>query len=153
MGNCQTADKPTFRTLNNSRSKNSILDKGNNTNNHSALNNYNNSNASVTKFDIYLGENETIPLISNSSHIEDIRCSYIKPPAVVQYLSDVGGNNVDSDLPDQLQVPMLKHAVDLYRTTMQGSIFSAQQNQQDNNREIARNNARPDNEGYQSQNQ
>ena len=118
-----------------------------------ALTNYNNSNASVTKFDIYLGENETIPLISNSSRIEDIRCSYIKTPAVVQYLSDVGGNNVDSDLPDQLQVPMLKHAVDLYRTTMQGSIFSAQQNQQDNNREIARNNARPDNEGYQSQNQ
>jgi hypothetical protein len=68
-------------------------------------------------------------------------------------LADVGGNNIDSDLPDQLQVPMLKHAVDLYRTTMQGSIFSAQQNQQDNNREIARNNARPDNEGYQSQNQ
>ena len=117
------------------------------------LNIYNNTNASVTQFDIYLGENETIPLISNSSNIKEIRCSYIKTPAIVQYLSDVGGNNVDSDLPDQLQVPMLKHAVDLYRTTMQGSIFSAQQNQQDNNREIARNNARPDNEGYQSQNQ
>ena len=50
MGNCQTADKPTFRTLNNSRSKNSILDKGNNTNNHSALNNYNNM---VNKREVY----------------------------------------------------------------------------------------------------
>lgn len=100
-----------------------------------------------TIFDIYLGENGTI---AQNLAIDSIRCSYIKTPKQVAYLSDVGGTNVDCDLPEQLQIPMLKHAVDLYRVSINGSLYSNQQNTQQNQQEIARNNSRPDNEGYQS---
>ena len=100
-----------------------------------------------TMFDIYLGENGRI---AQNLAIDSIRCSYIKTPKQVAYLSDVGGTNVDCDLPEQLQIPMLKHAVDLYRVSINGSLYSNQQNTQQNQQEIARNNARPDNEGYQS---
>lgn len=100
-----------------------------------------------TVFDIYLGENGNI---ANNLAIDCIRCSYIKEPKKVAYLSDVGGDNVDSDLPEQLQIPMLKHAVDLYRVSIQGSLYANQENSKQNQQEIARNNARPDNEGYQS---
>ena len=100
-----------------------------------------------TMFDIYLGENGKI---AENLAIDSIRCSYIKTPKQVAYLSDVGGINVDCDLPEQLQIPMLKHAVDLYRVSINGSLYSNQQNAQQNQQEIARNNARPDNEGYQS---
>ena len=105
-----------------------------------------------SKFELYTGENEetSVKSIAASKWLGQIRCSYIKKPRQVAYLSDVGGINVDSDLPEQLQIPMLKHAVDLYRVSINGSLYSNQQNAQQNQQEIARNNARPDNEGYQS---
>lgn len=110
------------------------------------------SNAGDTDsmFDIYIGDNDSISNIASTAKIKSIRCSYIKAPKKVAYLSDVGGTNVDCDLPEQLQIPMLKHAVDLYRVSINGSLYSNQQNAQQNQQEIARNNARPDNEGYQS---
>ena len=101
-------------------------------------------------FDIYIGDNDSISTIASTAKIKSIRCSYIKAPKKVAYLSDVGGTNVDCDLPEQLQIPMLKHAVDLYRISINGSLYSNQQNAQQNQQEIARNNVRPDNEGYQS---
>lgn len=101
------------------------------------------------EFDFYFGET-SIESVINGLHLEDIRISYIKSPAKVKYLSDISGENVESDLPEQLQIPMLKHAVDLYKVSIQGSLFSAQQNGQQNQQELVRNNARPDNEGYQS---
>lgn len=79
-----------------------------------------------------------------------LRCTYIKKPETVKFLDDLGGDSVDSDLPDQLQVPMLKHAVDLYRASVSGSLFATQQQNENQQREMVRNNARPDNEGYQS---
>lgn len=103
-----------------------------------------------SKFEIYIGDNDSISSIATKAKIKSIRCSYIKSPKEVAYLSDVGGTNVDSDLPEQLQIPMLKHAIDLYRISIQGSLYANQQNAQQNQQEIARNNARPDNEGYQS---
>ena len=118
---------------------------------------YTNDESSFTrkgdnKFELYVGENDSSGLtdITSTNIISQIRCSYIKKPKEVHYLSDVGGTNVDSDLPEQLQIPMLKHAVDLYRVSINGSLYSNQQNTQQNQQEIARNNARPDNEGYQS---
>ena len=118
---------------------------------------YTNDESSFTrkgdnKFELYVGENDSSGLtnITSTNIISQIRCSYIKKPKEVHYLSDVGGINVDSDLPEQLQIPMLKHAVDLYRVSINGSLYSNQQNTQQNQQEIARNNARPDNEGYQS---
>ena len=105
-----------------------------------------------SKFELYTGENEetSVKSIAANKWLGQIRCSYIKKPRQVAYLSDVGGTNIDSDLPEQLQIPMLKHAVDLYRVSIQGSLYSNQQNAQQNQQEIARNNARPDNESYQS---
>lgn len=103
-----------------------------------------------SNFDIYLGENDNLSTNITSGVVKNIRCSYIKTPNKVAYLSDVGGTNINSDLPEQLQIPMLKHAVDLYRVSIQGSLYANQQNAQQNQQEIARNNARPDNEGYQS---
>lgn len=115
-----------------------------------ALNTATSANAEITNFDIYFGENDSIHDIAQSAELDSIRCSYIKKPNRVQYLSDVGGVNVNSDLPEQLQIPMLKHAVDLYRASIQGSLFASQQQGQEQQRENVRNNARPDNEGYQS---
>ncbi len=105
-----------------------------------------------SKFELYTGENEetSVKSIAASKWLGQIRCSYIKKPRQVAYLSYVRGTNVDCDLPEQLQIPMLKHAVDLYRVSINGSLYSNQQNAQQNQQEIARNNARPDNEGYQS---
>lgn len=103
-----------------------------------------------SKFEIYIGDNDSIPSIASTAKIKSIRCSYIKSPKKVAYLSDVGGTNVDCDLPEQLHIPMLKHAVDLYRVSINGSLYANQQNAQQNQQEIARNNVRPDNEGYQS---
>lgn len=111
---------------------------------------YVDANVELTNFEVYFGENDSLNDIAAIAKIGSIRCSYIKKPNQVRYVSDIGGNNVDSDLPEQLQIPMLKHAVDLYRASISGNLFAAQQQQQDNNRELSRNNARPDNDGYQS---
>lgn len=110
------------------------------------------SSTGATSFEIYLGENDSDSLknIISNKYIAQLRCSYIKKPAEVQYLSDVGGDNINCDLPEQLQIPMLKHAVDLYRISVQGSLYANQQNAQQANNENVRNNARPENEGYQS---
>ena len=105
-----------------------------------------------SKFEIYLGENDSAELapLANALTVKSIRMSYIKKPNKVRYLADVGGQNVNSDLPEQLQIPMLKHAVDLYRVSIQGSLFTAQQQNQNQQRENVRNNVRPDNDGYQN---
>jgi hypothetical protein len=105
-----------------------------------------------SKFELYVGENEETGIkdIAASKYLCQIRCSYIKKPRQIAYLSDVGGTNIDSDLPVQLQIPMLKHAVDLYRVSIQGSLYANQQNTQQAQQEAVRNEARPTNEGYQS---
>ena len=106
----------------------------------------------ASTLEIYLGENDATGMstLADSLKVKDVRMSYIKKPNEVKYLTDIGGVNVDSDLPEQLQIPMLKHAVDLYRVSIQGSLYANQQNAQQNQQELVRNNARPDNDGYQS---
>ena len=79
-----------------------------------------------------------------------LHMDYLKKPAKVKYLADVGGTNTNCDLPDYMHETILKHAVDLYRVAVQGSLYANQQQQQAQNREIGRNNVRPDNEGYQN---
>lgn len=77
------------------------------------------------------------------------RMSYIAKPAKVKYVSDIGGENTDCDLPESMHVDILKYAVDLYNISLQGGLYANQQNQQAQQREIARNEQRPVNEGYQ----
>ena len=76
---------------------------------------------------LYLGEKKEpgSDLITNN-----VRFSYIAKPAKVAYLADLGGTNVDCDLPEYLHVDILKHAVDLYRIAVSGQLHSAQQQTQ-----------------------
>ena len=71
-----------------------------------------------------------------------LRISYIANPAKVAYLQDLGGINVDCDLPDYLHVDICKHAVDLYRTAISGALYASQQQEQAGQQEAARNNYR-----------
>lgn len=59
-----------------------------------------------------------------------LRMSYIAKPAKVAYLADLGGTNVDCDLPEYLHVDILKHAVDLYQIAVSGQLHNAQQQTQ-----------------------
>lgn len=70
-----------------------------------------------------------------------LRLSYIRKPAEVAYLEDVHGENVNCDLPESMHVDILKHAVDLYNITIRGNLYSAQQQNENQNRENVRNNA------------
>lgn len=78
-----------------------------------------------------------------------LRISYIGKPAKVAYLSDVGGTNVNCDLPEYMHVDILKHAVDLYRISISGALSGAQSQQQAQQQENVRNNYR--NDGSQPQ--
>ena len=92
--------------------------------------------------DTYILQNSLLPY--------KFRMSYLAEPDKVQYLADVGAQNVDCNLPESMHIDILKHAVDLYRISISGNLYSAQQQQQNQNREMTRNNARPDNDGYQN---
>lgn len=65
----------------------------------------------------------------------NLRFSYIKHPRKVQYNEDLNVDNIDCDLPENLHVDIVKHAVDLYRVTISNSTFeqqNAQGTQQEN---------------------
>lgn len=68
-------------------------------------------------FSLYFGENKKVPYgsIASKHYINAIRYSYIKVPRTVRYAADISGaTTVESDLPEQLHIPMLKLAVELY---------------------------------------
>lgn len=76
-----------------------------------------------------------------------LRVSYIAKPATVRYGEDLGVDNIDCDLPEYLHIEILKHAVDLYRIAVSGSLHASQQQEQNQQQENVRNNYR--NEGNQ----
>ena len=78
--------------------------------------------------------------------VNEIRLSYIGKPGIVKFNEDIGGTDVDCELPESMHVDIVKHAVDLYRTALNGGIVGAQGAQQQQ-RENVRNNARD--EGYE----
>ena len=105
----------------------------------------------TTKFDVWFGEQDVDNIhMTSYPTINAIRISYIAKPNKVKYVSDLGEINVNCDLPESMHVDILKHAVDLYRTSVTGNLYAAQEADRNQQREIARNNARPTNEGYQS---
>lgn len=81
----------------------------------------------------------------------NLRISYIAKPAIVKYAADIGGENVDCDLPEYLHNDICKHAIDLYRTSMTGSLYANQQAVQNQQREDYRNNASPNAGSQQGQ--
>lgn len=106
----------------------------------------------TNKLDLYLGSDYDKGnglLRKNTLTPQFLTVGYIKHPNKVVYRRDIGEDNIDCDLPAHMHVPILKHAVDLYRVSIQGSLYANQQQQQAQQREVGRNNVRPDNEGYQ----
>lgn len=102
------------------------------------------------KLDIYINDATLLGLPNNLNPYK-LRVSYIAKPAVVAYKQDLGGTNVDCDLPEYMHVDILKHAVDLYRISISGSLSTAQQQAQTQQQENVRNNARTDSaNNYQS---
>lgn len=98
------------------------------------------------QLDIYI-DKLTSGKLPESLNPYKLRVSYIAKPAKVAYKSDLGGTDVDCDLPEYMHVDILKHAVDLYRIAISGALSTSQQAEQNQQRENARNNYR--NEGNQ----
>lgn len=70
-----------------------------------------------------------------------LRVSYIKRPNKVRYAEDINGANVDCDLPEYMHVDILKHAVGLYHTALQGSLIANQAKDKVQQQEAYRNEA------------
>ena len=98
------------------------------------------------QLDIYIDNLENSKLPENLNPYK-LRVSYIAKPAVVAYKSDLGGTDINCNLPEYMHVDILKHAVDLYRIAIYGALSASQQAEQNQQRENARNNYR--NEGNQ----
>lgn len=79
--------------------------------------------------------------------VNEIRLSYIGKPGIVKFNEDIGGEDVDCELPESMHVDIVKHAVDLYHTALNGGLAAAQGAQQQQQRENVRNNSRD--EGYE----
>ena len=101
------------------------------------------------QIDIYTDEYDSSNNLPEGLTPHKLRVSYIAKPAIVAYKSDLGGTDVNCDLPEYMHVDILKHAVDLYRIAISGALSASQQAEQNQQRENARNNYR--NEGNQTQ--
>ena len=88
-------------------------------------------------------DSSTPPFKFQGCDVNEIRLSYIAKPSQVKFVEDVNGTNVDCDLPEYLHVDIVKHAVELYRTALTGSIAVTQAAQEQQQRENMRNNYRP----------
>ena len=75
-----------------------------------------------------------------------LRVSTVQYPAKVKYLEDISGQqSINCDLPESMHEDIVKHAVDLYRVAVNGSLQANQEAEQAQQRENVRNNYR--NEG------
>ena len=97
-------------------------------------------------------DSSTPPFKFQGCDVNEIRLSYIAKPNQVKFVEDVNGTNVDCDLPEYLHVDIVKHAVELYRTALTGSIAVTQAAQEQQQRENMRNNYRPNDGSNQQQN-
>lgn len=96
------------------------------------------------KMDLYIDKStDGNGTFTEGLQARNLRVSYIAKPATVKYAADIGGQNVDCDLPEYLHNDICKHAIDLYRTSMTGSLYANQQAAQNQQREDYRNNASP----------
>lgn len=103
-------------------------------------------------FDLYIDKfnnstNNTRYRLQNDLLPYTLRMSYIGKPKEIKYGEDVGTANGDCDLPEYMHVDIVKHAVDLYRMALTGSVMAAQNQQKAQQQENLRNNYR--NEGTQ----
>ena len=79
---------------------------------------------------------------------KQLRISTVQYPAKVKFVEDISeGTRVNCDLPESMHEDIVKHAVDLYRVAVNGSLQASQEAEQAQQRENVRNNYR--NEGNQ----
>ena len=79
---------------------------------------------------------------------KQLRISTVQYPAKVKFVEDISeGTSVNCDLPESMHEDIVKHAVDLYRVAVNGSLQASQEAEQAQQRENVRNNYR--NEGNQ----
>lgn len=105
------------------------------------------------RFDLYIdkgtlvasGDSPSKSKLENGLIPNALRISYLARPSKVAYNEDNEGLSVDCNLPEYMHVDVIKRAVDLYHTALQGSLYAAQQAQQVQQRENIRNNAQPSN--------
>ena len=77
---------------------------------------------------------------------KQLRISTIQYPAKVKFTEDISeGTSVNCDLPESMHEGIVKHAVDLYRVAVSGSLQASRDAEQAQQRENVRNNYR--NEG------
>lgn len=88
------------------------------------------------QLDIYIDKLTSGKLPENLNPYK-LRVSYIAKPAKVAYKSDLGGTDVNCDLPEYMHIDILKHAVDLYRIAISGALSASQQAEQNQQRENA----------------
>lgn len=90
--------------------------------------------------DVYIDrlKNGKLP---NDMELNKFRISYLSMPATVKYVADLNSENVDCDLPDYMHVDIVKHAVDLYRSALSGSLIAKQNSDTQQRRENYRNDA------------
>lgn len=106
-----------------------------------------NNNSDNNVFDLYIDKFEQNSIshkysLQNNLLPYTLRMSYIGKPKVIKYAEDLGENNTDCDLPEYMHVDIVKHAVDLYRLALTGSVMSAQNQQKAQTQENLRNNYR-----------
>lgn len=94
-------------------------------------------------YDIYIDKftkdsSNSYKLVNNLMPYK-LRFSYIAKPAQVKYNEDLNKPNVECDMPEYMQIDILKHAVDLWRIAVTGSLQGAQQQEQAQQRENIRN--------------
>ena len=74
---------------------------------------------------------------------KQLRISTVQYPAKVKFVEDISeGTSVNCDLPESMHEDIVKHAVDLYRVAVNGSLQAAQEAEQAQQRENVRNNYR-----------
>lgn len=99
-------------------------------------------------------DNTNYVLFTNGQLIPNkLRFAYIAKPAVLEFNADVGGSDVNCDLPEYMHVDIVKHAVELYQIALSGSLAATQQSQRNQQREDLRNNYRDEGNGNQVQQQ
>ena len=96
------------------------------------------------------GDNPLVEVVSGTNTIilspYQLRVSTIQYPAKVKFVEDISeGSSVNCDLPESMHEDIVKHAVDLYRVAVNGSLQASQDAEQAQQRENVRNNYR--NEG------
>ena len=75
-----------------------------------------------------------------------LRIDMVKYPAIVKFVEDITeGASIDCDLPESMHGDIVKHAVDLYRIALNGSLQASQESEKQQQRENVRNNYRNDN--------